>query len=54
MLRLRFFVCRECETVFADPEVPPGCCCGSDVPMEEITDAVQTEPYFTSLREVET
>lgn len=52
MLRLRFFVCQQCETVFADPEVPPSCC-GSDAPMQEITDDLQTEPYFTQLRKVD-
>ncbi len=54
MLRLRFFVCQQCETVFADPERPPPCSCGTDVPMREITGDVQTEPYFTELRDVDT
>jgi hypothetical protein len=54
MLRLRFFVCQQCETVFADPERPPPCSCGTDVPMREITNDVQTEPYFTELRDADT
>lgn len=48
MLGLRFFVCQECETVFAEPEVPPDRCCSEDS-IEEITADVQTEPYFTQL-----
>ena len=50
MLRLRFFACQGCETVFADPEEPPGCDCGTDAPLKEITDDVQADPYFTKIR----
>lgn len=49
MLSLRFFVCQQCETVFAEPQTPPDCGCSSHDSMEEITDDVQTEPYFTQL-----
>ena len=49
MLGLRFFVCQQCETVFAEPEAPPDCICSSHGSIEEITADVQTEPYFTQL-----
>jgi len=49
MLALRYFVCRGCETVFADPETPPACRCGSVDSIEEITVDVQAAPYFTRL-----
>jgi len=49
MLGLRFFVCQECETVFAEPEAPSDCTCSSHDSIEEITADLQTEPYFTQL-----
>jgi len=49
MLGLRFFVCQQCETVFAEPEEPLDCGCSSHDSIEEITADVQTEPYFTRL-----
>ena len=49
MLGLRFFVCQQCETVFAEPEEPVDCGCSSRDSIEEITADVQTEPYFTRL-----
>lgn len=52
MVGLRFFVCQQCETVFAEPEVP-GCTCSSHESIEEITADVQTEPYFTQLLTVD-
>ncbi len=49
MLNLRFFVCQQCETVFAEPEMPPACPCSNHDSVAEITAEVQTEPYFTQL-----
>jgi rRNA maturation endonuclease Nob1 len=47
VLGLRFFACNRCDTVFADPERPLRCdSCGGDA-LEEITDKLQADTYFT-------
>jgi len=49
MLGLQFFVCDECETVYANP---PTNRCGSceRVRLREITDGLQDDSYFTAPR----
>jgi len=49
MLALRYFVCQQCEAVYAELGSPPNCECGSVDSMKEITADVQTEPYLTQL-----
>jgi hypothetical protein len=46
MLGLRFFVCEECETAYADIEVPE-CChdCGAPA-LEELAGGSQAAEYF--------
>lgn len=43
---LGFYACRECSTVYAEPEAPPSCRrCGSEA-LDSITDRLQSAPYF--------
>lgn len=43
---LRFFVCDECETAYADVEVPPRCHdCGAPT-VEELSGGSQAAEYF--------
>jgi rubrerythrin len=48
VLGARFFACEECDTVFADPEKPPRCGSCDGESLDEITDRLQADAYFTS------
>jgi hypothetical protein len=47
VLGLRFFTCLACDTVYAAPDEPPWCDACDDGVVEEITDRVQSDPYFS-------
>jgi len=47
MLGLRFFGCSRCGTVFAAPEEPVACAECSDGDIEELTDDLRADAYFT-------
>jgi len=44
---LRFFVCEECGTVYADVDVPPQCRDCRDAPFAELEPENQAFDYFT-------
>lgn len=46
VLGLRFFVCTACETVFAGAAEPTACSKCDAGRFEELTGALQHEPYF--------
>lgn len=46
MAGLRFFECRECATVHADPAVPPYCSECDGTAFGELTADLQTDTYF--------
>jgi rubrerythrin len=46
VLGLRFYACSQCNTVHAEPMAPAACpTCDAGEP-QEITDRLQTDPYF--------
>ncbi|WP_440990652.1 hypothetical protein [Haloarchaeobius baliensis] len=46
MLGLRFFTCKACETVFAGVDEPAVCSECDASRFDEVTGALQHEPYF--------
>ncbi len=46
VLSLRYFVCEQCETVYASPDEPPNCNnCGGQS-LREITHDLHSDAYF--------
>lgn len=52
MLGMRFFACSGCETVYAGPEPPHRCDDCHSGSLEEISDKLRGDAYFT--RSIET
>jgi hypothetical protein len=43
---LRFFLCLDCDTVYASPDEPPACADCDGHRLREITSGVQDASYF--------